>query len=911
MSSRLAVTAAVLAVFPCTALADDSAAFFESRIRPVLVESCSSCHGETALGALRVDSRDALLIGGLSGPAIVPGNPEASLLIQAIRHTGELKMPLDANRLKEQQIAAFEEWVRNGASWPQAAELREAAIPERMSEGERTFWSLRPLVRTLPSAVLGADWPESDVDQFILHKLEERSLAPAELAAKQALIRRATYGLIGLPPRPDEVEAFLRDESEEAFARVVDRLLASPHYGEKWARHWLDIARYGEDDDRGASRVEYPNAWRYRDWVVDAFNMDMPYDLFIEAQLAADLLDLSSAEKAELLPALGFLGLGPWYYDIAPPPISRADEIDERIDVTGRGLLGLTTACARCHDHKFDPIPTSDYYALAGVFRSSLYHELPLVDDETVKRYDDAQRRIAALERRIKEFRKTSAEQWRLVQSRRISRYLMAVAALDGASEAPEGIAAAATLDPGILERFRQYLSDKARTHTVFRQWASLPQTLDPTARRLVARAVQSSVAECIEETTALDRENEKLLFAEDPDRHLDQRFLPNRFETYTDYCPGCNVAVRPIAPEKQELLEHLFGDNGVFLSKDVRIDQFLEPEARNYLRLLDAELEELRCTAPPKYPFLHVVRDRERPRDAQLNIRGDPENLGAVVPRGFLTALSDSARRTFQDGSGRLELAEAIVNHPLAARVVTNRIWAQHFGRGIVATTSNFGQLGERPTHPDLLDFLAVQLRDSGWSIKSLHRTLMLSKTYRLSAVGEHKNRQRDEENRHYWRANRRRLDAEAVRDSSLFVSDSLDLSIGGPSSELTSDFHQRTMYGRVSRFQVNDYLTLFDFPDPSHSADSRVATEVPKRKLFLMNSDVVIESARKLARRVADEAGDSPRARLERAYALLYGRNPTAQEVNAGLHFTQSAGGWSSYLQALLATEEFRNVD
>jgi hypothetical protein len=553
----------------------------------------------------------------------------------------------------------------------------------------------------------------SPIDRFVLAKLEAKGLRPAAAADKRTLIRRATFDLIGLPPTVEEIDAFLTDNAPDAFAKVIDRLLASPHYGERWGRHWLDVARYGEDQAHSFQPRKYPDGFRYRDWVVKAFNTDVPYDHFIQMQIAGDLLE--GPDRADRLAALGYFALGPVYYGRAV-----ADELDDRIDTLCRGFLGLTVACARCHDHKFDPIPTRDYYSLMGVFASTDYKEYVLT----------------------------------------------------GAGN----------------------IDDKTAS--------------DPTDK--MARDKKKGVS-------------------------------------------------RP--------------------------------------------------------PVIHSLTEGPKPANMRIHIRGNPANLGEEAPRRFLAILAGDNPPLFTKGSGRLELAQAIAgkDNPLTARVMVNRVWMHHFGRGLVATPSNFGSLGEPPTHPELLDWLADRFMADGWSIKALHREIMLSAVYQLSCRPDEHDAQADPDNRLLWRMNRRRLDVEPWRDAMLAVSGTLDQTVGGPSADLVSaDNRRRTLYGSVSRHNLDPLLRLFDFPDPNLTSDRRAVTVVPLQQLFVLNSEFMARQARLLAARLTAEGGDDA-ARIRRAFPLVYGRPPTEREVQLGIQFLDagSSGAWEEYAQVLLSANEFAFVD
>ena len=707
-------------------VSEEDAIFFERSVRPLLAARCWDCHsGEEPEASLRLDAWDAMVGGGDSGPAVVPGKPAESLLVTAIHYHDDLQMPPDG-KLRAQEIEILIEWIRRGAPWPNSPVPPRAAKSNQfeITAEDRAFWSFEPITDPPVPTTSNESWSRTSIDSFVLARLEAADLAPSPAADKRTLIRRATFDLVGLPPTPEEIDEFLADDSPDAFARVVDRLLASPHYGERWGRHWLDVARYGEDQAHTFEARHYTQGFRYRDWVVAALNDDMPYDEFVRAQLAADLIGGDDATN-EHLPALGFFAIGPVYYGDR----QKLDQMDDRIDTLTRGILGLTVACARCHDHKFDPISTADYYALAGIIASTEYVEAPLVSPDEAKAAEEAE---AARLKKNKQKRKRNA---------------------------------------------------------------------------------------------------------------------------------------------------------------------------------------------PPPYPHVHAIRDA-KPRTLRVHIRGNPETLGDDVPRRYLSILAEDEPKTFDEGSGRLELADAIAcrDNPLTARVIVNRVWKHHFGQGLVRTPSNFGRRGERPTHPELLDHLASRLIDSGWSLKSLHREIMLSAVYQQSSAADEERALVDPENRLLWRMNRRRLEVEVWRDAMLAVSATLDDSLGGPPVELANkDNRRRTIYGFVSRHNLNPLLRLFDFPDPNITSDGRPVTTVPLQQLFVLNSPFMARSAKALAARCCDDEADAP-ARIERMFALAFGRPPTEAELHLGLSFlTQPSAEHDEtrlsrcdqYAQVLLSTNEFMFID
>ena len=700
-----ATTPVTAADEPAHVATAEQLAFFETRIRPVLVTRCYQCHSSESRivqGGLRLDSKAGLARGGDSGPAISPQAADSSLLLQALRYDG-LQMP-PTGRLPESVIQDFQTWLSMGAPDPRT-ESSPAPATHPDPESGRSHWAFQ-LPRESPAPVTTTP-VNSKLDAFILAKLQEQQLPAAKPADPHTLVRRLALDLTGLPPTAQQVESFVSDPSETAWQQLVEQLLASPAYGERWARLWLDVARYAEDqahivgDDKS---LTYPNAWQYRDWVIHALNQDLSYAQFIRLQLAADLLE---GPESPNLAALGFIGLGPKYYDRGQLFVM-AEEWEDRVDVVGRGLLGLTVACARCHDHKYDPIQTADYYGLAGIFAST--------------------------------------------------------------------------------RMFNRSLTDKA--------------------------------------------------------------------------------------------------------AKD------------------DAKPED----------SMHIVREGT-PTDLHVFIRGDVDNKGPLAPRRFLPILTSSSQN-FTDGSGRKQLAEAIVDpgNPVTARVIVNRIWAAYFGRGLVGTLSNFGLLGDRPTHPELLDDLAVRFQQNGWSLKWLHREIVLSGTYRQSSQVAAEVLTRDPDNIWLARMPRRRLGAEGWRDALLAVTGRLDAStVGGPSID-PSDAAQnrRTVYSRISRLDLNRYLVLYDFPDPNVTAEKRSETITPLQKLFVLNSPFMLSQAEALESRllqaVPDDGADAADRRIDWAWRNLFGRQPTADEMRLSAEFLQQAepaSRWRQFAHVLLASNELQYVD
>jgi hypothetical protein len=774
--------------------------FFETSIRPLLVEKCFKCHGEKKQwGGLRLDSRESLLRGGESGAAIVPGKPDTSLLISAIRQTDDdLRMPQD-DKLTERQIAELVRWVEMGAPFPM-----KVGAAERTRDPNHWAFQL-PAEPPVPTVVNSA-WPQSALDQFILAKLEAAGLSPSPQADRRTLIRRVTFDVIGLPPTSEEIDAFLADESPDAFARVVDRLLASPEYGERWGRHWLDVARYA-DSNGFDENIAHGNAWKYRDYVVSAFNRDKPFDQFVIEQLAGDLLPFNDqAQQHEQLIATGFLSIGPKVLAETDEAKMRMDIIDEQLDTTGRAFLGLTLGCARCHDHKFDPIATADYYGLAGIFKSTL----------TMQKYQ-------------------KVAEWH--------EHLLPSAA---------ATAMKAAFDAKVADR-------------------------------------KTAIAAVVADADKLVRE---------------------KLATTPDAKP----------PEKLETL--------------------YPAETKAELKKQRDELAALEKVGTDLPAAMGVTEDKVV--DIAVHVRGNPLKLGDIVPRRTPPAVRGPDMPQFTDKqSGRQQLAEWLVDpqHPLTARVFVNRVWRWHFGRGLVRSTDNFGLLGAAPSHPALLDWLARRFIADGWSMKSLHRRILLSNTWQQSASTSPETMRLDLENRLFSRASVRRLEAEAVRDSLLAVSGQLDGTMAGSLLTLknrayffdhtsidktTYDSPRRSLYLPVVRNNVFDVLQLLDFPDPAVSSSNRATTVVASQALLMLNSNLVMQAASEFADHLLAESTDDDQ-RLSRMYVIAFGREPTTAEQQADRAFlaratkTQSTDSdantrrkqaWSTLCHVVLAANEFIHV-
>jgi hypothetical protein len=672
------------------------------------------------------------------------------------------------------------------------------------------------------------------------------------------------FDLIGLPPTPEEVEAFVNDKSPDAYAKLIDKLLASPRYGERWARHWLDVARYAEDQAHTFAVRLKTSAWRYRDWVIDALNNDMPYDQFVRLQLAGDLLPESTGDRFKRLAGLGFLGLGAEYYKNSDAAQAIADELDDRIDTVTRGFLALTVSCARCHDHKFDPIPTRDYYSLAGIFNGSKLTDAALAPPDVVKRYDDAQAKVKAREAKVKDWLADKGRSLAEAEVPRVAQYLLATRDKKESN---------AKLDARYLRRWVKFLDPKA------------------------ANRVPASLRDFLAAKPA------------------DAARRANDFQKQL----AAAVAAKKPTKEQQELRKAILtGRNAPFKLDPGEVEKSLPKSDAKQLAALRTELEQLKKKLPPMYPVAHVLSGGGS--TLHVFLRGNPAKQGDVAPKGFLQILHSASSGHPGKDYDRLDLANAIASkdNPLTARVIVNRVWAHHFGRGLVNTTSNFGKLGDKPTHPELLDWLTVRFVENGWSLKWLHREILRSAAYQQRDASNPANTETDADNVYLWRANRRRLEVEPWRDALLAVAGRLDTTMGGPTTNLRDPGNaRRTVYAKISRHDLNSLLRLFDFPDANVTAATRTMTTVPQQQLFVLNSEFIVTQAKAFAARVQKATKDDAK-RIELAYRLAYGRAPSADELRIGRAFLASPktpadklSKWEQYAQVLLAANEFMYVD
>jgi hypothetical protein len=1074
-------------------LSEENVNFFETRVRPVLVERCFACHaGDAVESDFNVDSLAGILAGGARGPAVVPGEPEASLLILAINHADQLHMP-PKTKISAREIADLTTWVKLGAPWPDAEPRHLSATSTSsdvavFSAAEREFWAFQPpqISRTTCPDAAGI---RSPIDQFVISRLEEQGLRPAPPADRRTLIRRATFDLTGLPPSIEEVDHFLSDDSPNAFERLVDRLLASPRYGERWGRRWLDVARYADSNGLDEN-LAYANAFQYRDYVINAFNKDKPYDRFVMEQICGDLIaaDDPRTSPFERIAATGFLALGAKMLAEDDPVKMQMDIIDEQVDTIGRAIMGLTLGCARCHDHKFDPIPTSDYYSLAGIFKSTKtmenftvvarWQELPLAAPAQLEEKRKAEERVAAKQAEIDSLAKQGLDRTLADSRANVGHYLLAALETEqldklisrattygndpGASEieglriieaedydrgnvtkdrADYGKGIGVLVNRGELPNFAEYdvnveQGGAFQLELRYAAAAARPCRLSINGKTVKPDAARSVTGSWFPDQQAWEiqgffrlRDGNNVIRLDQPQffPHIDKLLLaptshqlPDALEapTTSDYEPqptfirqwqaylkanrdsadsvfrawhfvtgkvqspggtgdpmladGPTPTIQHVALRYQnrcrtvkrdwEAAQASSGDptpDRLENPLDERLravlydpaGPFAVPESYQYLlptsvtqrlRQLTAERAALEG-AVPQHPTAMSVTDAE-PEDLRIHIRGSHVTLGKVAPRRFPRILAGSNQPDLgSDSSGRLEFARWLTNpsHPLTARVIVNRIWLGHFGEGLVSSPDNFGRLGKRPTHPELLDYLTVRFVEKGWSIKWLHRTVMASAMYQMSTAWNEQFAELDPANRWLWRMNRRRLDAEEIRDSLLEMGGSLDLSMGGsmlPTKNrgyVTStanvdpvayQTNRRSIYLPVVRSALYEILRAFDFADPSYLSGKRQATTVAPQALFIMNSQLVAEQSKALAVKLLSDSRFDDRGRLRRVYLSAYGRPPSDLELSRALaHIEQYASdensqgspeqrrlkAWQSLVRAIFAANEFIYVE
>ena len=1089
--SRALISLIFFALPVHAATPEEANTFFETNIRPLFARQCGACHSTTAaMGGLRLDGRENLLKGGSRGPSVVPGKPAESLLLAAVMQSGSLKMP-PSGKLKDADIAFIGKWIEMGAPWPAATDANaKAAAPK--------YWAFVPPAEPKAPAVQNSSWVKSPIDAFVLSALEKKGMRPAPAADKRTLLRRATFDLTGLPPTPAEVKAFLDDNSPSAFAKVIDRLLASPHYGERWARHWLDVARYADSNGLDENLV-YRHAWRYRDYVIQAFNKDKPYDQFVKEQLAGDLLPAADdATQFEHWTATGFLTLGAKMLAEDDPIKMQMDIVDEQVDTTARAFMGMTVGCARCHDHKFDPIPTADYYSMAGIFLSSKtmedykvvarWHEYVLAPSDERKKLQEHLDKITAKSKEItavgtkqneilvkeartkvgpyllaaldllhyeklelkpgnqtgkkptvqrtaesfeqgnvprklaKETANTpekskgpyfaeyevtvpaagqyqvdfleqetgngTADIWvngvleigglaavsnreaspdaggwmaagivplkagkntlRLEHKSRFPYFEAFTVTSFSGKEAPRSVEQVARqygVNPGYLE---QWVEDLRRSRGAPNALV-LPLFAYEDKKTLSGDALQSWTSPAKARFSNFEPKSREELAAkyqqlfDDADKAWQAELEKRKAASTGEAKKVERNATRDEDPLSDTVLEAFrevsYAKAGPFRAPD-HARQYYPREVQAELTKLDEEKKAL-DEATPDLPKAMGVREGDKIENAHINIRGSHWTLGDEVPRRFLRVVAGEDQHPVPDGqSGRLQLAEWLTQpgHPLTSRVMANRLWRWHFGKGIVPSTDNFGRLGEMPTNQPLLDYLAVQFVDKRWSMKDMHRMMMLSSTYQMSAAYDEKANEVDPENVLLWRANRQRLEAEEIRDAVTAVTGEIDMKAGGTlldykdrqyvantSKRGANDYDnpRRAVYLPVVRSSLYEMFQAFDLPDPATPNGDRNSTIIAPQALFMMNSTLVLKSTRNMAQKLLDRKDLDDQGRIRDAWERALSRPPSSAEVDRALTFVSQIEkamqekekdpaarhlfAWESFCKALLASNEF----
>ncbi|MDP7019893.1 MAG: PSD1 and planctomycete cytochrome C domain-containing protein [Pirellulaceae bacterium] len=898
-----------------TAADDAGVEFFERHVRPVLVKKCLRCHGPTKHESeLRVDSREALLKGGERGPAIDLEDPEKSPLLLAIGRQGDLEMPPDAG-LPGEAIAAVRRWLERGAPWPADAKLVSAA---------ESHWAFRPIRRpAVPTDQATGELAANSIDTFILRRLRASNLSLSPPADRRTLIRRLHFDLLGVPPTPAEVESFVDGSAPDAYERLVDRLLASPRYGERWGRHWLDVARYA--DNKGYVFFEdkkYPWAYAYRDYVIEALNADTPYDQFIREQLAADYAmsansaEDSAEESRRALRAMGFLTIGAHFMN------NTHDMIDDRIDVVMRGLMGLTVTCARCHEHKYDPIPQSDYYALYGVFRSSAEPLVPPLFERPPET-EEYQKYAAGLEERLGKLHDfIEARHSELVGGarQRADEYLLAAHRVRNHPPTDDFMLLTdkGALNPTMILRWRIYLQETEQAEDpIWLPWHAVAdiadeqfadeagQVFESLARQ--PAAIHPLLAAAWGESPPGSRVELAKLYA---------KLLQQAGDRWTKHVAENPGAERLPDDAWDQLREVFYGPQAPpdvpkvlgwgFLS--LLPDRPTQNEFKELLKAVEKWSTET-AGAPPRAMVLEDSPDLYEPR---VFLRGNPNRLGDRIKRGFLS-MFDPGRQPFERGSGRLELANRIASrdNPLTARVEVNRAWMHFVGSSLVTTPGDFGVRSDPPSHPELLDWLASEFIDNGWSRKWLHRRIALSAVYRQQSRLRADGVEVDADNRLLWRMNSRRLDFESLRDHLLAAADSLDSRRGGPAEQLfgAKVVPRRSVYGFIDRMDVSPLLTTFDFPNPIASSAARVDTTTAPQALYMMNGQFVVEISKRIGAR--DDLRSLPTAeRIDRLFEILYCRPATESEravIARVLGDSPQEDRWRLVTHGLLLANEF----
>lgn len=954
----------IVAIGPARARGDEE--FFEKHVRPLLVKRCYACHsGATTKGGLSLETRSGWQRGGESGAAIVPGKPADSLLIDAVNYRSlEMPPPDKGGKLSAAEIAVLTKWVSLGAPDPRDGESKLGGMT---AEQAKTWWAFQPL----PAAE--HDPSPQQIDQFLEATLKARGLAAGPPADKRTLIRRATYDLTGLPPTAAEVDAFLADDSPTAFAKVVDRLLDSPQYGVRWGRHWLDVARYADTAGENTDRP-LPHAWRYRNWVIESFNRDLPYDEFVRLQIAGDILRADEKDRREGIIATGYLAVARRFGHDIDKDIHLMHE--DVIDNLGKSFLGLALGCARCHDHKYDPVSSADYYALYGIFNSTKFafpgcepqgqprDLVPLIDPAEAERiqaehakklaaYKQAQQRPERIAREVKQIAAKAVHV--LAQGNVPETQGVEISAPDGVLD-KVAIKRGEVLQLAVLPNAGHGADSTLLELEITRQ-GDTPRTwsvagLIPRVAKEGPLFEDDGAAWCLLDVTDgpkfLRQQVKTLDGRADLSAWRNNDSTPSAFATTSDQpvavwttLPARTFFVHP-GPKDTVAVAWICGEDGEYQVRgrvadahpapgldgvSFRLDHFASAEVGAGLRRAAEAGVSTPEPEPPVIPVAYAVVEGEA-RDAALQERGDPKQSREEVPRRWLSVFGAEPVAN-NAGSGRRQLADWVAASPLAARVIANRLWQWHFGHGLVRTPNNFGARGQAPTHPELLDYLASQLKAGGCRIKPMHRLIMNSAAYQRSSDADGKTLEADPENRLLARFSKRRLTAEEIRDSLLTASGRLDLSPGEAHPfppEATWSFTQhnpftavyetnrRSAYLMTQRQRRHPYLALFDGADPNSSTGVRQTTTAPTQALYFMNNPFFHTQAGGLSQRVLELNGR--RERIDGAFRLVFQRPPTQHERQLAAGFLEKYPGsveekWAAYARVLLASNEFLHLD
>ena len=930
-------------------LADEGIEFFEKKIRPMLAKHCYECHSAKAKKAkagLLLDRKAGWEMGGENGAAIIPGKPEESRLMIAIRYdNNDIRMP-KAGKLPSQVIKDFEKWIEMGAPDPRDQPLDAKFVHtgprSKPLEEARKFWSFQPLAKPTPPKTQDADWAKDRLDHFVLVKLEEKNLKPAKPADWGTLFRRVHFDLIGLPPEPEQIDAFLSKPSQEALAKTIDELLDSPQYAERWGRHWLDVARYA-DTTGGGRNLQFPNAYRYRDWVLASYRQDKPIDQFIRQQIAGDLLPSDSDEEFnDNLIGTTFLALGPHNYELQDKALLRMEIVDEQLAAVSRAFLGMTIGCARCHDHPFDPLPTAEYYSLAGIFRSTNSSRpgnvANFIERGLKDQHGDSRKKHAEAAKVLNDKLKQLENELKVL----------------GGKVPADSKSSQKSLDP---KKIKGIVIDDTQAKLVG-TWVSSTHTASFVGKSYrhdngqnkgeksatwKATIPQSGIYEVQISYSASSNRSPKdplTIFTdlEEKTVHINQQAKPP--------IDGTFFSLGKFNFEEGEwdvVKINTMGTTGIVIIDSVRLlaedapktslppiaekkpkkkdpekkaKEAKKKELQTVIAALKKDIDAHKKAAPPKSPVTMSVEEHQEAGDWHIHVRGGIRNLGKKVKRGFITAatpVGQSPKPEIPEGaSGRLELAKWVASsdNTLTARVYVNRVWHHLFGRGIVASNDNFGEMGRRPTHPELLDHLASEFIDQGWSTKTLIRRILLSSTYQMSSEASTNSLEQDPDNELFSRQNRRRLQVEAIHDAMLVASGKLN-----PASEKTKE---RALYDKLDRNKIPEMLDIFDFPNPNLVSGVRNASTVPTQALFLMNDPFVIKEAETAAKRLLERKGLNVEERLNFAYKITLGREPREEEKSLALNYLAQHNqgkdhpeAWAGILHSLYACVDFRYLN